>query len=503
MHGRTGLDDVAAARGEASDLVRNSRDWSRRLNSPPVRLARASMCILVACLMVIVVPEVRGSGGLGSTVAAPATSAPITDFHESIKVGPQIPVSWSLPGQNGEVEQAVDPVTHYLYTVWMGGPIAGRIAFSRSTDGGASFGPAITVPGSAEFNNATVSTQSLDPSIVTSSNGTIFVAFIHFNFTTAPLWWVSPVLAVSYDHGKSFAFSKLVHKIWTSNGAIDRDFLGVAPNGDLYMTWSYVPNGTGCGGGGTIGCQLNLQFARSTDGGHHWSSPVFLGPGYPYAGTDIAPLVVESSGAIDILYTQSHSRPHQPGNFSYAQDFFIRSTNFGATWSKPVEVGNPADRISSSTWWIDACLAVGPKGVIYATYDSQLPSQDIGWLLCSTDHGKTWSHPIRITTSSTGAIHIIQVAVGPDGTAYVGWITNDSSRGWSGYISTYSIAEKELFGPVRVNTYYDLPLVWPGDTIGLVALGHDRAAMAWGIGNYFHGFYSNNIFNVVVQFTDE
>lgn len=461
-----------------------------------------------------------GSGLLILTASASAVGSPAGTVGRTV-VGPQIPVSWSIPGQNAEVEQAIDPATHYLYTVWMGGPIASRIAFARSMDGGASFGPALTIPGSKEFSNSTRYTASLDPAIATSSNGTIYVSYEQYNLTLATgKFWGYVSVAASYDHGKSFTLQgRPLARLTSVTGlTVDRDFLAVAPNGTLYVSWSMIPNQVnwtgnvsvafhhnpgGWGGGGTNRGELNVVISWSRDGGRTWSRPHPVEPGYPFGGGDCAPLVIESSGAIDMVFQQYRSLPRQPGNFSDAQLVFTRSTDGGRTWTAPVVVGNPADRISTNVWWIDANLALGPGGTLYATYDSQLPSQDVGWLVYSTNHGRSWSPPVRMTSASGGAMHIIQVTVGPDGTAFVGWITNDSARGWDAYVAAYSVLEQEKTGPVRVNAYYDQTLVWPGDTIGLVTWGHGTVALAYGIGQDHHGFYSDRIFNVVVQFHDD
>src|SRR5690349_14053972 len=56
----------------------------------------------------------------------------------------------SCSGSNAEVEQAVDPKnTNLIYEDWMG---CSKIGFARSTDGGKTFGPAMTVTGSIGSN---------------------------------------------------------------------------------------------------------------------------------------------------------------------------------------------------------------------------------------------------------------------------------------------------------------------------------------------------------------
>jgi photosystem II stability/assembly factor-like uncharacterized protein len=426
--------------------------------------------------------------------------------HPAAKVGPEIPVSWSLSGRNWEAVEAVDPVHHYIYALWIGWQ---GIGFSRSTDGGASFQPAIFLPGSDDiFNNTSYST-SWDPAIVTSANGTIYAAYMYYNTSRLPgkLPRVdAPVVAVSYNFGRSFAFHSIVNHT-SGLSSNDREYLAVAPSGDVYVTWDYSPNGSldsyKCylGSCSFAAGDYNAVFTRSTDGGHTWSRIVAVSPGYPYGGAIAAPLLVEPNGRIDVLYNAHHTNLTTL-KLTGGLEYFTTSTDRGRTWSTPVVVGNPAYITRDVNKWIDGSLALGAGGVLFVTYDSQRPYGDIGWLLYSTDHGRTWSTPIRATPGTTGADHIIQVTAGPQGQAYVGWIANDSKRGWSAYVAVFSFAHShpQLSSPIRVNSYYGSLALWEGDTIGLVYLGDQHVSMAWAVGVITGTFQRESIQNVVVNF---
>ncbi|MCI4351498.1 MAG: glycoside hydrolase [Thermoplasmata archaeon] len=423
----------------------------------------------------------------------------------TVRVGSTIPVSWSVPGANGEPMEAVDPVTHALYATWMSGGSSPGIWFTRSTDGGASFAPAQIVLGSQNFTNNTTSAFSWDPSIVTSSNGTVYVAFIHANSSDNNSG--APFVAVSYNHGRSFAF---VTQVFRPNplGADDRDFIAVAPNGTLYMTWDYAPNvgqvQFNCVG--AYSCSfaagdLNIVFARSVDGGHHWSRSVHVSPGFPHGGAWSAPVVVERDGHLAVLYAAFRTAPVTLA-LSDGHEFFTTSSDGGATWSSPVLVGRPAFTTTNSTWWIDGSLAVGAGGTLFATFDTQAPHGDIAWVVDSTDHGATWSKPLRVASGASPSAHLVQVVAGPRGTAYVAWLTNDTARGWSIHAAVFSpFGAAPRLGPaVRVSSYYGIDGVWPGDTIGLVYLGDEHLSVAWGAGLISGGLATDNVFNVVVSF---
>ena len=86
----------------------------------------------------------RGVGAIAGAAAALAAPLAGSAASSTYTVGPISNLSsTSCSGQNAEVEQAADAQRGYVYVVWMG---CSKIAFSRSTDGGVSFSPAITVP---------------------------------------------------------------------------------------------------------------------------------------------------------------------------------------------------------------------------------------------------------------------------------------------------------------------------------------------------------------------
>jgi hypothetical protein len=126
------------------------------------------------------------AAGLMVASAVPAGAA--TTFS----VGPIVNVSGPCSSQNAEAEQAVDPSgSGYVYEIWMG---CQGIGFARSTNGGASFGPPISLPGAGSSTSTT-----WDPTIAVAPNGTVYAAFI-----VSKGGQYYPVIDASSDHGQSF-----------------------------------------------------------------------------------------------------------------------------------------------------------------------------------------------------------------------------------------------------------------------------------------------------------
>jgi hypothetical protein len=145
--------------------------------------------------------------------------------------------------------------------------------------------------------------------------------------------------------------------------------------------------------------------------------------------------------------------------------------------------------ISDTEWWIDGDLSTDRAGNLYATWDTQsAPGEgDIGWLSYSTDRGRSWSAPIRVTPDQGNAVHIVQSAGAGPGIADIAWQAGNSPRGYATYLRPFSIRHGWLAPIARVSSQYGNPAIWPGDTFGISVLpgrhgarapGH--VALSWG-----------------------
>jgi hypothetical protein len=178
----------------------------------------------------------------------------------------------------------------------------------------------------------------------------------------------------------------------------------------------------------------------------------------------------------------SISRPALPDNHIY----FTSSTDGGKSWSRAAAVQPGVGSISPRETWIDTALGIDAGGTLYATWDTQRPGGDIGWLSYSTDNGRTWTAARRVTPDRDNAEHIMAVVGGSGlGTAYVGWLSDNLQQGFTQYVRAFSVRKGWLTAPVRVSSQYGSRNVWPGDTIGISLLGQggltgQRLMLSWG-----------------------
>jgi hypothetical protein len=426
--------------------------------------------------------------GMIST-AAVASAGPTT----TPTVGPNINISASCSGQNAEVLQAVDRTLGYVYEEWMG---CRGIAFAKSTNGGSTFDTPISVPGSVGSN-----VNVWDPVVtVAPGDGTVYAAFM-----IAKGGQYYPVVAASFDHGVSFPqVASLVPPDQKNWG--DRPFMAVGPDGAVYVTWDYGPNRTSvtylCATNGSCAFatgDLNVVIQKSTDRGKTWGPIVHVSPGFPASGGDSAPLLVEANGRIDLSYQGYHITNTTTYTMDPANTYFTSSGDGGAMWSTPVLLGPQDLTMSLAEWWIDGALSADARGNLYVTWDTQ-GSEDAGWLSFSTDHGKSWSALVRVTGSDGNAVHIMEVAGGGAGIAYVSWLT-DASGAYQLFARPYSITKGWLTAePILVSTQSGDVSVWPGDTTGIDTLSNGQVVLSWGSGVVINNQPKAQIFAAVVDF---
>jgi hypothetical protein len=408
------------------------------------------------------------TGGAGASAATGVTYSvsPVTD------------VSASCSGQNAEVETAVDPALGYVYDEWMG---CRGIAFARSTDGGRTFGKPISVPGSV---GSTI--NSWDPAVAVASDGTVYAAFM---VAKGAQWY--PVVAASFDHGATFPqVTSLVPPDAKNWG--DRAFIAVGPDGAVYVTWDYGPERTSvtylCSDSGSCAFatgDLNVVVQKSSDRGKSFGPMHPISRVFPASGGDSAPLVVEPGGRLDVLYQGYQITDTTTYTMNPASSYFTSSSDGGETWSTAVRVGAAAGTMSLSEWWIDGDIGIDAGGNLYAVWDTQGTNEDgsandRGWLSFSSDGGAHWSAPVQAPADQLDVPHIMEVAGGGSGVAYVSWLSSSDPRGYAQYLRTFSTTHGWLSAPVRVSSEFGDTSIWPGDTAGIATLAPGRVVLSWG-----------------------
>jgi hypothetical protein len=217
----------------------------------------------------------------------------------------------------------------------------------------------------------------------------------------------------------------------------------------------------------TVGGDVWAGYYRSTDGGLTWKHS--LVPGYPgdeSAAGQASPASGQCAAAGDP--TQAFDAD---GRLFYAFICFNRTKpvngsvyvasyrDHGATYERTVLIkkGTPSGLFLTGLFQDKINLTVdqtsGPGAgnvyVAWSQYDGFAPTNAVLFSR-STDHGLSFSRPVRVTPVELGTASFADLAVGPDGSVYLTFLTYPSSArpSWDIWLSR-STDQGRSFGPAR------------------------------------------------------
>jgi hypothetical protein len=237
------------------------------------------------------------------------------------------------------------------------------------------------------------------------------------------------VVSHSSDAGATWTTGGTVINTWGAGTIQDKEFFDIDRNaGSPYVGRHYTCWDTA----------NNEQFAWSADSGSSWNQ-VDL-PAAPTGGTDLGcEIAVEKSGAVDVIFDTLTCSGNDCTN---EEMYFTRSTDGGASWGTPVRIrdfqlasfsgankpGPQDERGINPFGAIDVDNSGGAcDGTLYATFTDfvtgTVENTDI-FVSRSTDHGATWSAPVRVNDDGEGGasqFHPFLVVDQSDGSVVVVW----------------------------------------------------------------------------------
>jgi hypothetical protein len=278
---------------------------------------------------------------------------------------------------------AADPSAPFVYlmtTHFVDKPCPGNcpvphISLHVSSDGGKTWGsqrPLCACKGSWQF----------DPVVeVVPNTGAVYAAYLNgFNV----------VFTRSADHGRTWSAPAKTYGNVSWN---DKPVLATSDNGqDVYVSWNGPNNG-------------DPWVAQSHDGGVTWTQTQIVdGPRYYFAfDADVLPNGTVVFAEASISYTG-------PGAAAEGQVLYdvIRSTNQGSTWQDTVidslELGEPCEAVGcyADYYYGHPAVSADASGNLVYLHDGALVAggPQTVWAQTSTDGGATWS--ARSALSSAG-----------------------------------------------------------------------------------------------------
>lgn len=168
--------------------------------------------------------------------------------------------------------------TRFIFNAHNGRYVQSPIAVAYSADGGQTFSSPELIVGNVLYGQGSRPVVGPDGTVYVFWDGATRLA------TLDSIWMVK-----STDGGASWskpvAISELVDILTPSKTAFrvnSYPAAGVAPNGDLYVSWSsMLSDSTGglCPTFTNTGCHAASLYSKSTDGGATWSAPALVLPG--------------------------------------------------------------------------------------------------------------------------------------------------------------------------------------------------------------------------------
>jgi len=242
------------------------------------------------------------------------------------------------------------PFRDNVYAAWTKFTTGGdQILFSRSTDGGATWSSPLAI--SPSYNNNAVGGRQ-GSAVKVGPDGTVYVVWLD----TVDKQAVER-MSISHDGGKTFPMQNITVATVTDdfvNPAPGSSFrqdartfpsISIAPDGTLYVAWSNRS------GDPTNGHAVVL-LTKSTNAGQTWSTPVVAG-NVKGRSAFFASVAADPHGNVNVAFLALDDVPTgtAPGaGVVYYDAYFTRSTNGGASFSKPLKISTASsDPDGSST----------------------------------------------------------------------------------------------------------------------------------------------------------
>jgi BNR repeat protein len=290
-----------------------------------------------------------------------------------------------------------------------------------------------------------------DPAVAFDSKGHVFYAGLGFNRTSAPN--TVEVSKGTFTGGNlSWGAPTFINQTTSPSTLNDKEWIAVdSHNGSpfqdrIYVTWTrFLFNAHN---GNYV--QSPIAFVSSSDGGATFTAPKLISGNVLY-GQGSRP-VVGPDGTLYVFWSGSTRLA------SLNSTYMVKSSDGGATWSKPVEIStvNNSHLLANTSFRNNSypAAAAAPNGDLYATWTTQTSSGSVAVYSKSSDGGSSWSAPARVfaaadrtpigypvtqpgggtlnAPSPAGAVEDIfpAAAVAPNGRVYLGAYRGDVVSPW-------------------------------------------------------------------------
>jgi len=336
-----------------------------------------------------------------------------------------------------------------IYLVFYGNSPANpsyyQIRFTKSTDGGNTWSSPIDIT-NGDY-------TQVEPAIAIDSSGNIHVVWSGES-SLAGYTYYQLRYAKSTDGGITWS-----NPIDITSGLYQQEYPKIAIDSanNIYVVWD---------GTSATYTYYQIRYAKSTDGGNTWSSPIDItNTSYNQYKPAIA---IDNSDNIHILWRGTSD--------TYYQIRYIKSTDKGNTWSSPIDI------TSGNYLQLYPAIVIDKAGNIHVVWDGRSPLSPTYYQIRyakSIDNGNTWSSPIDITsgnyyqyypaiaTDSFNNIHIVwegESSLSPNYYQIRYAKSTDGGNTWSNPINISNENYHQELSKIAIDSANNIHILWDGES---------------------------------------
>ncbi len=273
------------------------------------------------------------------------------------------------------------------------------IYFSKSSDLGVSWSPAVTV-GDLQMKQAR-------PVITMDDQGNLIIAYSSFVPSAAG----KSIIKAHYsdDKGETWSSASVVNDSLSYDFA---EFVDIcSDDGKVYAVWPAIKQYVDAD-------SQDICFSVSADTGKTWAPQVRVSDSRKNFRS--SPKIVARNGNI---YSVWHDKRNDGPPFNMMEQgdiFFSSSTDGGQTWLPNMQVNHNTNGMQTHPF-----LICDPNGVLSVLYVDDVLEGGWKWDLYYTysmDFGMTWENAIRVDDAATGVQQVPSALIDDTGTLSVAWM---------------------------------------------------------------------------------
>lgn len=242
----------------------------------------------------------------------------------------------------------------------------------------------------------------------------------------------------------------------------------VGPAGQVYVAWVDCLTDQDC-----TTANPDIYFAKSTDGGQHFSARVLVSDDGPNAFANAPKIATDGDGTIYIIWQDNRAATMSDDSWDV---YLSKSTDGGQTFSPSVRVN---EHIVNS-YQYEPDLAVMPDGTIYVSWQRYAFDSGLGYwdsdvyVAKSTDGGASFGTNVKVSDGVNNQFKST-IGVGPSGNVYVAWTDFREDAYGDVYFARSSDGAVTFSSNIRVNSYTTQAQVYPELAID----GNEKVYVVW------------------------